>query len=171
MIPIDVLRAAAVEYLRYEVGCKLVCLERTPIRNDPCNPDVVGLNATRRMIEIEIKRTWADFKGNREKWSMKRRAARGIAPSQFYFLVPPDLVEKVLPELEEGEGLLTLEGCGGYSGLPKVAVRKKARPSGARPLRIKEVIRMVQHQTGTLSSALTKIAKASSSKIEVDAAP
>jgi len=161
VIPIEVLRAVAVEYLRYERGCKVVALERTPLTGDPCVPDVVGLNATRRLVEIEIKRTWADFKANREKWSMARRKSRGLAPYQFFFLVPPDLAEKILPTLEEGEGLLTLAGVSSYSGLPKAVVRKVARPSGAKPLRMQEVIRMVGHQTGTLSSALTKLAKAS----------
>jgi hypothetical protein len=127
MISIEVLRAAAVEFLRYEKQCKLVCLERTPLTQDPFVPDVVGLNATRRLIEIEIKRIWPDFKANQEKWSMKRREARRIVPSQFYFLVPPELEEKVLPVIGEVEGLLGLQGFSVFSGLPKVVVRKPAR--------------------------------------------
>jgi hypothetical protein len=155
----DILKHAAVEFLRYEKGCKLVCLERSPFRQDPCTPDVIGVNASRRAVEIEVKRTWQDFKNNRQKDSMFRRKFLGLSPAQYYFIVPPALVAKVREALEPGEGLLTVDGLNGYSGLPKARVVVPATFTKTRPLTLKEIVRMVAHQTGSLSSALSKIAR------------
>jgi hypothetical protein len=171
VISIEVMRASAIEWLRYELQCKLICLERSPFNHDPCIPDVLGVNSTRRVVEVEIKRTFGDFVSNRKKDSMFRRKFLGIAPQLFYFFVPPELVAKVLPALQEGEGLLTLNGFSKYSGLPAVEILKKATPTGAKPLKLKEIVRMVAHQTGTLTSALVKIAKAKLSEDKIDAAP
>lgn len=156
---IETLRAAAVEFLRYDRQCKLVSLERSPVNYDPCTPDVVGVNATRRVVEIEIKKTWADFKNNRKKDSMFRRKFLKIPVSQYYFLVPGDLVAKVYEALEPGEGLLTLGAVNPMSGIPKIKVIKPASTQRVRKLTIKETIKMVAHQTGTLASALTKVVK------------
>lgn len=157
----DVLKAAALEYLRYEAGCRLVCVERSPLTQDPCVPDVVGITDKRRMIEVEIKISWGDFKRGREKTSLFRRRFYGIKPWKYYFLVPQDMVEKVRPVLEDGEGLMTVNaGSSLYSGLPKISVVKPAlTDKNAQVLKLREIIRMVSHQTGSLVSAMAKVAK------------
>lgn len=156
---IAILRSAAVEWLRYERKCALVCLERTPINNDWCNPDVVGVTSARRVTEIEIKRTMSDFRANREKRRMAMREWMNTRPSQFYFLVPPELVDKVKAELQPHEGLLTVGGQGSHSRLPEVKLIRAAAVQKSRKLSIQEVIKMVRHQTGTLSSALVRLAR------------
>ena len=161
VVSVEILRAAAVEWLRYEKSAKLVCLERSPFPRDPCVPDVMGITQSRYAIEVEIKRTIQDLRNNRKKTSMFQREFLNIAPSKFYFLVPVQLVTKVLPLLEPQEGLLTLAGRSPYSGLPRVSVyREAATNRKARRLSIGAVIKMAAHQTGTLCSALVKIAKA-----------
>jgi len=157
----DVLKAVAVEWLRYAQQCKLVCVERSPMRDDPCVPDVVGVTKNRKFIEIEIKVTWADFKANREKSSLFRRRFYGVRPWKYYYFVPEAMQERVLAELQEGEGLLTLATkSSAYSGLPEIAVVKAARPDkNSRILMLRDIVRMVAHQSGSLSSALAKIAK------------
>jgi hypothetical protein len=148
-----------VEFLRYERQCKLVSLERSPIQWDPCVPDVVGVNKTRRVVEIEIKMTMADFRNNRKKDSVYRRKFIGVPVSKYYFMVPPDLMAKVLPELEDGEGLLTVvSNHRAYGGSLAAQVVKEAAVQKVRRLSIKEIIKMVAHQTGSLNSALAKIA-------------
>jgi len=175
MISIEVLRACAVEFLRYQRDCKMVCLERSPfliehkrrngqvsVEQDPCNPDVVGVTEARRVVEIEIKRTFSDFKKNREKTSMFRRQFLNIMPSQFYFLVPPNLVAKVEPLLEQKEGLLTTmtHHRSAYTNMPVLRIVKDASVMrDSRRLTLREMVRMVMHQTGTLSSALVKVAR------------
>lgn len=159
---IEILRFAALEWLRYERRCDLVCLERTPLQGDSCTPDVLGVDKARRAVEIEIKRTMADFRANREKRSLQRREFWGNPPYQFYYLVPPKLEAKVLAELQPHEGLLTVTDRSSlYSGLPKVRVVRVAPFNRkARRLSIREISKMVRHQTGTLASALMKLARA-----------
>jgi hypothetical protein len=160
-ITADVLRSAALEYLRYEQQCKLVCTERSPFPNDPCVPDVVGVTAKRKVIEIEIKVSWADFKINREKTSLFRRRFYGVKPWKYSFIVPPDLVDRVKEALEDGEGLMTVSaGSSLYTGLPKVVVIKSAPyDKDSQELRLREIVKMVSHQTGTLTSAMAKVAR------------
>lgn len=96
------LRAAAVIWLRYDRGCTVVTMERG---FGSCIPDVMGVTQTRHLIEIEIKRTMADFRANEKKRGMQIRARevgqRYWIPKYFYFLVLPEMVEKVLAEIPE----------------------------------------------------------------------
>lgn len=161
LITSDVLRAAAVEHLRYRLKCRLVCTERSPFIRDPCTPDVIGVTDKRKVIEIELKMSWSDFKANRAKTSLYQRRFYGIRPWRYFFLVPPEMKDRVLAALEEGEGLLTIgDGSNVYTGLPKVvSVRPATIDRESRPLALKEIVRMVSHQTGSLVSALAKVAK------------
>jgi hypothetical protein len=118
------LEAVALSWLRYERRCFLVCLGRNPLP-EMCIPDVLGMGPDRRLIEIEIKRTMADFRQNGKKRGIKYRTHW---PKQFYFLVDPRIAERARCELKAGifneayerAGLLTLhEGIqNAYTGLP-----------------------------------------------------
>ena len=155
-----ILQASAIEYLRYEAACKLVCMERSPWMNDPCTPDIIGVDKHRNVLEIEIKVSWADFKRNRKKDSMFRRRFLGIGPAKFHFMVPPELVERCRGALEEGEGLMSIDTtCNPYTGVPKAYVVVKAPFNKTRKLRLKEIVHMVGHQTGTLTRVLSKLVK------------
>ena len=157
---IAVMRAAAVAWLRYDSGCLLVALERSPLPRDACNPDVIGVTKRRMVVEIEIKRTMADLRANFEKSSMQHRERRNIGPTRFYYLVPPEMVDKAFPLIAPtGCGLLTLGGYNPYSGLPGIGMVHQATPVKRQPLSLKQIVKMVSHQTGTLASALTKLAK------------
>jgi hypothetical protein len=150
------LEAAALEWLRYERHCYLVCTERTPLA-ESCRPDILGMQPDRRLIEIEIKRNVRDFRANGDKRVMRLRVRW---PAQFYFLVPPTIAETcrselcsgLMPESYSRAGLLTLEDrVGSYSHLPQVTVVRRARVDPeARRLSRWEIGRMVRHQSGTL---------------------
>ena len=94
----DTIEASAVEWLRYERYCALIALERAPTYGWVGRPDIVGVTKKRTIIEIEVKRTVADFRANAGKrcFSFRQRAVGGI-PEQFYFLVTPEIVETVQP--------------------------------------------------------------------------
>jgi hypothetical protein len=66
-----------------------------------------------------------------------------------------------MPTLEPHEGLLTLSTRrrSSASKLPLILLRNEAQLQKSRKLSIKEMIKMVQHQTGTLSSALAKMGR------------
>lgn len=145
------LEASALEWLRYDRRCLLVCTERTPMA-DPCRPDVLGVLPNRRLIEIEIKRSMADFRANGDKRGMQHRP---FWPSQFYFLVPREMVEKVRGEMAAAilhesysrAGLLTLiDGSRGFTGLPQVVVITRAQINKtAVRLSVHQIARMVRH--------------------------
>lgn len=162
-----VFRAAAVQWLRYEVQCSIVAIERGISLGG--TPDVIGLTPKRFVTEIEIKRTVADFKRNAKKlWSFQRgrSAFEGTGwerarPRLFYFLVPLEIVEKVQPLLEPEQGLMAISNTfKKYQGIPAVKIIRKAVPSArAKRLTVRQCVQMAKHQTGTLSSLLNKLAQ------------
>lgn len=109
----------AARWLKWEKRCQLVMTERSPRCWFAGEPDVIGVNPSRFIFEIEVKRSMSDFRANQNKRHMQNRfsndpetAARytAKAPKQFWFLVPPKLVQKVEPELPDFAGLMTLHG-------------------------------------------------------------
>lgn len=170
------MRAAAVQWLRYDRQCVVVAIERT---FGCCQADVVGLSPKRHVTEIEIKRTMADFRANPKKHGMilreKDASMGGLAgggeswwtvPHQFYFLVEHSMVEKAKDELPPGCGLLSPQAAGEsyvkplYPGVPKLVVRVVAPlDSRARKLSLKKCVQMAKNQSGTVFSLLARIAK------------
>lgn len=100
----------AMEWLRYKARCVLLVNERS-IRYGAGRPDCLGVRANRTTVEVEVKRSLADFKNNAAKRHATYRS-RGSewheaqAPSQFYFIVPFKLVARVTPLLPSWAGLL-----------------------------------------------------------------
>lgn len=100
----------AMEWLRYQRRCIMVLSQRCPRY---CNgvPDVIGVLESRLIVEIECKRTLADFKNNGKKWHIRQRETNSAwdlenRPYQFYFMVPFALVHKVEKILPEWAGLM-----------------------------------------------------------------
>ncbi len=157
------LLASGSEYLRYERGCYLVTWQRGPWPK--MRPDILGVTAGRKTLEIEVKTSLYDFRANRHKRGQRLRARGRDCPHQFYFLVPPRLVEKIRAELPAGAGLLTVGGEQRISGTAKVevivgaAVHRRAVRLG-----LAEIVKLVRHQSGTLCSAAAKLARLSAQR-------
>lgn len=159
-------RAAAVQWLRYQSQCSIVAIERGISVGG--TPDVIGLTPKRYVTEIEIKRTVADFKRNAKKLAGFQRGRsvffgtgwERARPRLFYFLVPPEILEKVRPLLEPEQGLMVLGNTSRYQGVPDIRVVRNATPSArAKRLTVAQCVQMAKHQTGTLSSLLNVLAK------------
>jgi hypothetical protein len=101
------LELLAMRWLRWEKRAVIVVNERTP-REYPCGlPDVLGVLCSRHLIEIEIKRSFSDFKADFKKGSRRNRDLYpNKFPKQFYYLVTPDIMEKVEPLLPSWAGLM-----------------------------------------------------------------
>ena len=152
------LLASGTEYLRYERRCYLVAWQRGPWPK--IRPDILGVTSGRKAIEIEVKMTIYDFRANAHKRGERLRARGRYCPHQFYFLVPPALVEKVRGELPVGTGLLTVGGSQRISGTAKVEVVVGAAVHRrALRLQLPEIVKLVRHQSGTLCSAAAKLAR------------
>jgi hypothetical protein len=154
------LEAAAVEWLRYDRRCLLVCLERSPVRGN-YRPDIFAVCQHRNTIEIECKRTLADFKADGGKRITAWRESGILNVRQFYYLVPPAIAGAVKPLLPKWAGLLTLGAPGvAYTKLPRITVECGAPVNKlARRLSVFEMGRMVKHQTATLHRLLSYIVK------------
>lgn len=165
------MRAAAVQWLRYERQCAVVALERGP---GLCGiPDVIGVNGKRHLIEIEIKRTMQDFRHNNKKWKIRQRRLDRMhrdfpiyatpEPQQFYFLVEPKMVEKCRGELPDYAGLMSLpaedEPHRTYTGIPFPVVRVPSPTNKhAARLTVRACVAMAKNQSGTLSSVIGALA-------------
>jgi hypothetical protein len=151
------LRAAAASWLRYEKKCPLITFERGIGMG---NPDVLGINPSRFLIEVEVKVSLSDFKADakKAKWAATdRMAARGTAPhgtpKYFYYMVPLELVDSVLPFVRPGAGLLTCTGYHSNTGYPIIRSKVDAKAEKlAKRVSIKDCLKLVKHQSGTLCS-------------------
>lgn len=168
MTGIWMMRAQAVMWLRYERDCPIVALERG---RGACGiPDAIGVTPTRRIIEVEIKRSMADFRHNEKKYGARLRGAAIMGgrfhyddPAYFYFFVEAAMVEKCRAELPAWAGLISAPlGYGSrreYNGILKpIVIVSAPENKSSRKLTIKECHRMAKHQTGTLSSVLNAMA-------------
>lgn len=162
------LRASGFMYLRYEMGCPIVAIERGVGGG---TPDLLGVTADGYLVEVEIKQSMADFRKNEKKWARRVRDQPSWGsfftghriPARSFFLVPAKMRAKAEAELPAGWGLLSIpaadEPRDQYAGIAKPKLRVKA-PRDKRALPVSEEVRreMIRHQTGTMSSLLCAIA-------------
>ena len=100
------LELLALRWLRFEKNCPIAMRERTP-RYCTGQPDVLGITKHRYLLEVEIKRSVSDFRANEDKRHVKNRDIYiSKWPKQFWFCVPADLADRVMPLLPEYAGLL-----------------------------------------------------------------
>lgn len=154
------LRACAAQWLRYDRQCPLVTFERGLKEYHGYNaaPDVLAVTKKRFLVEIEIKISMADFKANFKK-RIHFMQARGYykKPHEYWFLVPPHLVDKVKEsELITCEGILTVGGRpNGYSDLPSIVeVRAPVINKKTPKVSVTQAMKMVKNQSGAMVSML-----------------
>jgi hypothetical protein len=156
------LRAIAAEYLRYKRHCPIVAFERSHWPGT-ARPDVLGITKKQHIIEIEIKCSYSDFRANSKKRGQELRERCGLyLPHYYYFLVPPELVERIKPELSDNAGLMSVvEYASKWSGLPELIVHVPAKkhPMATIP-NMRDLVALVMAQSGTLCQLSREIAKA-----------
>lgn len=91
------LETIGMAWLRFHRGCHVVATES----GWPLNGDVVGYDG-KFIYEIEVKRTWSDFKADfkKAKKHENMRASKGMA-NYFYYLVEDKIASKVEEFLKE----------------------------------------------------------------------
>jgi len=104
------LELMAMRFLRYEKSCPVALLERSP-RSGIGQPDVLGITHARYLLEIEIKRSFSDFRANERKrhirgYTLEPERYSPKRPKQFWYLVPAELSPKVAPFIPEWAGLM-----------------------------------------------------------------
>ena len=150
------MRAACIGWLRYERQCHLAFWERSPFPDHRYIPDLIAINRSWKVIEVELKQSIHDFKANDKKRGI---TVRYYFPAQFYFCVPRELVERVKPLMRKGIGLLTLKDKDDRFG-PQIEVITAATTNReATPISKFAVARMVAHQTASLHRACVALSK------------
>lgn len=130
----------AMVWLRVEKRCQLILRERTPREWYCGKPDVLGVMASRHMIEIEIKRSVSDFQADSRKRHRKNRVlCMNKQVRHFYYFVPGEILESVKPKLPPWAGLLYIPP----KGSPKILVDVPAPKNDlAERLTVKECLRL-----------------------------
>ena len=149
------LKAVGAAWLRYELKCPLVTFERG-IWHWCYTPDILGVRTTGYSVEIEVKVSWKDFKANFDKRCIKTRKfiKDDYHPSSMYFIVPPELVDKVGNSgLLTDEGLLTInDNINTYTGLHQISEVRKPKRRKSEKLTIGQLAKLVRCQSNTLIS-------------------
>lgn len=142
------LETRAMAWMRYEKRCPLVLHERTPC--GLCGrPDVIGVTKARYTVEMEIKRSMADFRANAQKPHVKGRdSLLRFRPRQFWYLVPASLIDAAQAELPEWAGLATEAGANWLQ-----VVKPSPVNSQSRRVPVKDAIRWVELQSNQLWAA------------------
>lgn len=113
-------------WLRYEQQCPLAWEQRNfSLGSRWTRPDLCGITKDRKAIEIEIKRTLADFKADSDKPKIEllKQAGRGeYLPWKFFYLAEKKLAVQMVP-------LLTHDIFGVLSLDPKYCTVDVLKPS------------------------------------------
>lgn len=141
------LELAAMRWLWLEKKCHYVLEQRSP-RHHLGSPDVLGVTKDRYLIEIEIKRSLSDFRADDKKHCRQMRDLFiDHMAKQFYYLVPPSIVDKIKPELPMWAGLMSVnEADYVYVEVPAMVNKDSKR------LSIKECVKLARCMTNHMMS-------------------
>jgi len=168
-------KACVASYFRYKRQAPIVSFER-PLDNYYSNPDIFIVTKKRMLVEVEVKVNIYDLKNDiKKKAWMYRNKLPDLYPMpfQFYYAVPDVLKDKAKEVIDNWKAENKIYGNVGLivvnepknslykqwnSGLVWVMLKSPANKE-AKKLSIKQIIKMVRNQTGTLCSYASKIAE------------
>ena len=136
------LETRAMHWLLYSRKCHYAVRERSP-RGHNGEPDALGITKSRKLIEVEIKRSMADFRQNADKYHIRTRSFfLDKFPYEYWFLVPAVMVSKVKPKLPEYAGLLS--DAGATAQFPVTVEVQAPRNQDSKRLTIKECVTLAR---------------------------
>ena len=156
------LETAALAWLRYNQRCIIIARERWQLpEHFNGRPDACGITECRRVIQVELKMSMTDFRGD----SKKRKANwKRDDVWKSYYLAPKELQGPIMAELEgtgSHWGVLTTSGFNwGTEDYPWLDVGRKALCNReAKILSVKEVLKSSRDMAATLVKAESVNAK------------
>jgi hypothetical protein len=116
----------ALRWLRLDQRCMFIATEVGMFSSD-----VLGCNET-KLIEVEVKVSFTDFKNDFHKWKHSRYSGMFAndaqwVPTHFYFAMPENLIEKAKKFLEEREKDYPKVGNYGLINMNGWKVTKRAK--------------------------------------------
>jgi len=163
-------KASVACYFRYTRQFPLVTFERS-FKEYFIKPDILVVTKNRKLIEVEVKVSLSDLKNDIKKrgWVLRQKYPDlYMMPYQFYYAVPSPLKDKAIEIIKGWKDDGYMNGDAGLIcvldkdnlGYNDVFVAIKAPINKeALTLSLKNVVKMVKDQTGTLCSCAVKIAK------------
>ena len=140
------IKAHIATYFRYKRQASLVMFERGLDTFGYGNgiPDVLIVTDDLKLIEVEVKVSYADFKNDAKKykWEWRERHNR---KHQFYYAAPEELAKRIKMEVLPEFGVLSVHDYG------DIVVLKKAAQCKDR-ISHKQFWKLIRHQTGTMIS-------------------
>lgn len=144
------LELMAMRWLWLEKMCHYVLEQRSP-RLFRGVPDVIGITKSRFIIEIEIKRSVADFRNDAKKPHIANRGTDRVdmigsdytlrnSPKHFYYMMPRRIADKVIDEIPPWAGLM----CEQENQLTAMVLKKAPANSHSKRLSLEECIRAVR---------------------------
>lgn len=147
------LKRRAANFLLYEKKCDLVCFERPLYEVGNFRPDLLGVTRDRKLIEVEVKESFSDFKANFDKRVISfYRVLPHMAPHYFYFMVHPKIADKVYEytsEKHKGYGII-IPDMSNFSGTK--SLRNPIMNKQAVKVNIPAMIKMARNQSRSFFS-------------------
>jgi hypothetical protein len=110
-------------------------------------PDVLGITQGRYLLEVEIKRSFSDFRADAKKPHIAPRGNELIQehfapiwPKQFWYLVPCELAKKVEPWVPDWAGLM--RGPGRNETQQVLVVKKSPTNNASKRLTTREIVEL-----------------------------
>jgi hypothetical protein len=138
----DEVKYRVAEYFRYKRQASLVMFERgLPSRYG--NPDVVVVTDDLRLIEVEVKVSWSDYRNDAKKykWRLNRDYEH-----MFYYAAPIELAKRIAADTDKG-----VIQIGEY--VSQNMIIKRAQKCEAR-ISHQHYWKLIRHQTGTMISVM-----------------
>jgi hypothetical protein len=149
------LELIALRWLWLERKCHYVLEQRSP-RHHLGSPDVIGVTRDRYLVEIEIKRSVADFKRDAEKYSRRNRELFiDHMAKQFYYLVTPEISDKILPLLPAWAGLMTVS----ENQITAYVLQPAPVNRESKKLSVQECIKLTRCMTNHMMATKIKLAE------------
>lgn len=137
------LELMAMRWLWLDKMCHYVLEQRSP-RLFQGVPDVIGITKSRFLIEVEIKRSVADFRNDAKKPQVARRAFEGVRmdryPKYFYYMMPRKIADKVMDEIPPWAGLMV--EC--ENQMTATVIKKSPSNPASNRLTLEECVRAVR---------------------------
>lgn len=159
----DSIKASVASYYRYGRQFPLVALEansRLEAFNDGGQADVLAVDKTRLLIEVEVKLNLADLIRDRQK--LKHRNYRdnlmNYPTHLFYFAVPKSIANQavlICGQLYPYAGVLGCDGQGRFD----VVVYREGKALFGKPLMFPQLLRMAREQSATICRLAEAVAK------------
>jgi hypothetical protein len=151
----------------------MVTFERSPLHG---KPDVLGLDKHRRLFEIEIKTSRADFdrdakKPHRAKLLERLNRYRPQEHNYLAYLVPLELVEHVTEHAPSYAGIFTVNAAqlSPYTGFPTIQVIRAPVRLHDNRLSMRHCAIMARDMSGTMASLLRDDVKEHMRRDELEA--